>query len=158
MEWDPYDISLTVFLFGFCFCSRVFIWATITNFFHYSLRLLPSPNPNPTVLDKLTLLYPIGRRAFESQPKKSKTERLKRVPPMAPSRNGLWCSRTKMSGIQGANSKVRGKYDAHPWETNTNPSHLMVAESSWKDFTKAMFLNFPFKVTNSSSMSNFKTK
>lgn len=89
MEWDHYDISLTVLLFGFCFCSRVFIWATITKFFHYSLRLLPSPNPNPTVLDKLTLLYPIGRRAFESQSKKSKTERLKGVPPMAPCRNGL---------------------------------------------------------------------
>lgn len=89
MEWDHYDISLTVLLLGFCFCSRVFIWATITKFFHYSLRLLPSPNPNPTVLDKLTLLYPIGRRAFESQSKKSKTERLKGVPPMAPRRNGL---------------------------------------------------------------------
>ena len=27
-----------------------------------------------------------------------------------------------------------------------------------EDFTEAMLLNFPFEVTNSSSMNNFKTK
>lgn len=44
------------------------------NSFIIHLRLLLSLTPYQTVLDKLTALYAIGRRAFESQPVESKWE------------------------------------------------------------------------------------
>lgn len=81
---------------------------------------------------------------------KSKPETLKTIPPWHHVVMGFDVQEPKWVGSQGANWKVRGRYEAHSWGTNTNQTHLMVAESSFrKDFTEAMLLNFSFKVTNS---------
>lgn len=152
MKWDPYHSLYSFFFFGgVVFVVEFLCKQSLPNSFIIHEDSFP-PQSKPNCPWQTHFASSNRQESLGTPDCEIKDRNIKENPPWHHVEMCFDVQGLKWAGSQGANSKVRGRYEIHPWEGDTNPTHLMVAESYFRESsqTEAMLLYFLFKVTNAS--------